>query len=310
MNRKLLTAALLAGVVCLNGCTSMSEYREKLKAYDDSISYAMNVTRQFWEPEFRDTPVPKGVNVSNSMLGWDVGLSTAAWLAGPRGLPGSFGLDLGMSILKDLGKEKPLDMQPHLMAYVNAAEFPKREDAEVEAVSQARQAVIKALPTLDLTPNDLHAAKPMKVEVLWVQNAYGTIGFENEALGCPKIATLDPNSTEDILRRRCWAEISIRHADDSDSPATSVPKWLKDGGRMAWPIALKSSIVFHIPEAAKDKVDEDKLFAATSRNLPENYWIYLQPKYKKELKGKTPPILLDNKGAHFYVVEKKGDEKK
>lgn len=305
MNRKLLTAALLAGVVCLNGCTSMSEYREKRKAYDDSISYAMNVTRQFWEPQFQDTSVPKGVNVSNSTLGWDVGMSTAAWLAGPRGLPGSFGVDLGMSILKDLGKEKPLDMQPHLMAYVDATKFPSRTDAEVEAVAQAREAVLKSLPSLNLTPSEKYCTPAKKFDVLWTHFAQGTIAFENEALGCPKVEKLDGTKSNELRAKRCWAKATVYCADESDIPATTIPKWMKDGGRTAWPMALKSSLVIYLPDTTKGKIDEEKFLVEIAKNLPDNYWLYVEPKYKAELKGRTPPVLLDNKGAHFFVVEKK-----
>ena len=307
MSIKSLTAAMLIGVVTLTGCTSMSEYRERLKQYNDSQSYAMNVTRQFWQPKFSDTPVPKGVFVSNSTLGRDVTLSTMSWLAGGSSLlPGGFGLDLGMAFISEMGKKTPPDMLPHILAYVDASKFPTRKEAELEAVRQVHSAVKKAL-----NDTGLSIAKdypPTHTEILWTDFNIAEIQFENEKLGCTPWRQISSEMRySERKTKACWVEISVRAIDEDDLPATTVPDWMATQG-IAWPIAEKAEVRWIIPETAN--VDKDALFAAAAKYLPDDYWFYLEPRKKKGQKKYSAPYLLNNKGAHFFVIEKDTGENK
>ena len=304
MSIKSLTAAMLIGVVTLTGCTSMSEYRERLKQYDATKSYAMNVTRQFWQPKFQDTPVPKGVFVSNSTLGRDVTLSTMSWLAGGSSLlPGGFGLDLGMAFISEMGKKTPPDMLSHILAYVDASKFPTRKEAELEAVNQVYLATQKGLKDLGFTISKL--VEPEHISFLWVNQSHAGVLFENEKLGCTPHAELGNNS--DALKEKgCWLGVAIDEMDEDDLPATKVPVWMASGGTTAWPMYEKARIMWTLSKAAK--VDLDTLYAATAKHLPDNYWLYVEPRKVEGKKGRTPPYLLDNKGTHFFVIEQETEK--
>ena len=300
MSIKSLTAAILIGVVTLTGCTSMSEYRERLKQYDDSQSYAMNVTRQFWEPKFSDTPVPKGVYVTNSTINRDVTLSTLAWATGPSSvLPGGFGLALGMDLMKNLGKETPLEMQPHVLMFVDAARFPVRKDAELEAVSQVYSAVRKALAEEKLAVSKPVAPHHMKI--LWKDIAYAGAVFENEKLGC-----LARSSVGKDEKKLCYVDIMFEEQDDGDYPATKVPSWMNPNGILGWPVFAKASVTWNLPDTAK--ITAQKLFETTAKHLPDGVWFYMQPRKEQGEKKYSAPYLLDNKGAHFFVIEEEAEK--
>lgn len=299
MNFKLPAGALLVCAALLSGCTSMAERRAQLKQYDDSLSYAMNVSRQFWRPQFKDTKVPEGKAVSNSTLGADVTLDAMSWLAGSRSLPGSFGLDLGMSILGDMAKEKPFDMQPHVLAYVDAARFPNRKDAELEAVAQVYAAVKKGLADTGFT-----IARSVEAEhasFLWTKSTYAGADFDNPKLGCQSREQLGDH--KNWKGKVCWVDVRFKEHDEDELPATDIPSWMKKGGSKAWPMSVDASVVWNLADDAK--IDAATLFAATAKYLPDNYWIYIEPQKIEGKKGYTPPYLIDNKGVHFYVTTEK-----
>lgn len=283
----------------LSGCMSMSEYRKQVKLYDDSKSYASNVVRQFWASELKDTAVPKGTVSSNSMLGFDVSMATLAELSGGTSIYGGVGLNLGMSLLRDMSKDPPVDMQPHLIAYVDADKFPNRSDAETEAVHQARQALIKGVQDLGLSPVEKWSPKPHERSLLWRNWVGSTLFFENEALGCPKISHIDdPYDRRLAPSGLCHAEIQVEHWSESKIKKTEIPSWMNNPGSLAWPIALKSSVVIKLP--ASTKLKDRQILIATAKHLPNNYWLYVQPKYNKEQKTVLAPLLLNNQGVHLF----------
>lgn len=297
MTKKTLCALLLAGVAVLSGCTSMAERRVQQKQYDDSLSYAMNVTRQFWQPRFKDTPAPRGVAVSDSTLGADIALSAISWASGPSLISGGFGLDLGMSILGDLSKDTPLDMQPHVLAFVDAAKFPDRKDAELEAVTQVYQAALKALKELNFVTDG--TVEPAHTKVLWQHHVYAGANFDNKDLGCMPRSAL-PNQ-DDWEGKVCWFDVRFRAQDDDDYPAAQIPTWMPNGGHMGWPMFEKATLVWNLSSSMK--VSKEKFFVTTAKYLPDGYWLYMEPKKAEGSKGYSAPFLLDNKGIHFFVIE-------
>lgn len=306
MRRPLPLLAVLLSSVVLSGCVSMEERIAKRQMYDDSLSYAMNVTRQFWTPRFKDTPVPKGVFVTNSTLGRDITLTTLSWATGPSSfLPGGFGLALGMDILGELGKETPPDMLPHVLAFVDASKFPTRKEAELEAVRQVHGAVKEALDDTKLTVAKDYP--PTQTEILWSDFTIAEIQFENEELGCTPWSQIDPEMRySERKTKACWVEISFPAIDEDDLPARTVPDWMATRGT-AWPIVEKAEVRWIIPETAK--IDRDVLFAAAAKYLPDDYWFYLEPRKKKGQKKYSAPYLLNNKGAHYFVVEQTEETK-
>ncbi len=304
MRRSLPLLAVLLTSVVLSGCVSMEERIAQRRMYDESLSYAMNITRQFWTPRFRDTPVPKGVFVTNSTLGRDITLTTLSWATGPSSfLPGGFGLALGMDILGELGKETPPDMLPHILAYVDTDRFPSRRDAELEAVTQVFNAVKKGLA--DTGFKIAKETQPMRQKVLWTEISTAAADIENEAQGCALWSQFAGN-TKGWRNKACGVGISIEQIDEDDLPAVKVPEWMANGGT-AWPIVEGARINWYIPEHAK--VDVDTLFAATAKHLPDNYWFYMEPRKKKGQKKRSAPYLLSNKGAHYFVEEQTEETK-
>lgn len=205
----------------------MEERIAQRRMYDESLSYAMNVTRQFWTPRFRDTPVPKGVFVTNSTLGRDITLTTLSWATGPSSfLPGGFGLALGMDILGELGKETPPDMLPHILAYVDTDRFPSRRDAELEAVTQVFNAVKKGLA--DTGFKIAKETQPMRQKVLWTEISTAAADIENEAQGCALWSQFAGN-TKGWRNKAYGVGISIEQIDEDDLPAVKVPEWIRLG---------------------------------------------------------------------------------
>ena len=305
-----LTALSLASLL-LSGCVVTEERLAKYLAYDESESYAMNVTSQFFLPRFKDTPVPKGVYVANGNLERDVALTTLANFAGSGTniFPGGFGVALGMDILGSLGEETPPDMLPHILAFVDATKFPTRKDAEMEATAQVYRAVRQALVDTGMTISQEN--RPVHGKSLWIEYSVAAAKFENEALGCkPWSQFPEKDSSMSTLRSNvCWVDVKVRAVDEDDSPARRSPDWI-DGGRMpsAWRIWDKAQVEWNLPEDAK--IDADTLYAAAAKYLPDNYWFYVEPRKKKGQKKRSAPYLLSNKGAHYFVVEQKEDPKK
>lgn len=283
----------------------MSEYQKQAKLYDETQSYALNVVRQFWATELKDTPAPKGTLTSNSMLGFDVSMATLSELTGGTSIYGGVGLNLGMSLLRDMSKEPPVDMQPHLIAYVDASKHPNRADAETEVAQRARQAVINGVKELGLTPVEKWSPKPHERTLLWRNWVSTTLYFENEALGCPKISHIDdPYDRRLAPAGLCYAEIQVEHWSESKLKQTEVPAWMSSPGSLAWPIALKSSLVIKLPSGTK--LDAKKVLIASAKHLPDNYWLYVQPQYNKEQKTVSAPLLLSNEGVHLFCHEAEG----
>ena len=305
-----LTALSLASLL-LSGCVVTEERLARYLAYDESKSYAMNVTSQFFRPRFKDTPVPKGVYVANGNLPRDMALTTLANFAGSGTniFPGGFGVALGMDILGSLGEETPPDMLPHILAFVDATKFPTRKDAEMEATAQVYRAVRQALVDTGMTISQEN--RPVHGKALWIEYSVAAAKFENEALGCkPWSQFPEKDSSMSTLRSNvCWVDVKVRAVDEDDSPARRSPDWI-DGGRMpsAWRIWDKAQVEWNLPEDAK--IDADTLFASAAKYLPDNYWFYVEPRKIKGKKGRTAPYLLSNKGAHYFVVEQTAENAK
>lgn len=310
MRRSLPLIAVLLASVVLTGCVVTEERLAKFLAYDETESYAMNVTRQFFGPRFKDTPVPKGVYVANGNLGRDMALTTLANFAGTGTsiFPGGFGMALGMDILGSLGEETPPDMLPHILAFVDATKFPTRKEAEMEATAQVYKAIRQALVDTGMTIHQEAGAGHR--EALWIEYSAAGISFENEALGCKPWSQFPEKETsyKTLKANVCWVDVNVRAIDEDDSPARRSPDWIA-GGRMpsAWRIWEKAQVEWNLPENAK--IDADTLFATAAKYLPDNYWFYMEPRKKKGQKKRSAPYLLSNKGAHYFVVEQKEEEK-
>lgn len=300
MLRSLPLLSLLLASIVLSGCVVTEERLAKFLAYDETKSYAMNVTRQFFGPRFKDTPVPKGVYVANGNLGRDMALTTLANFAGAGTsiFPGGFGMALGMDILGSLGEETPPDMLPHILAFVDATKFPTRREAELEAAKQVGLALRKGLE--DTGYKIVRETKPAHIDILWTGMSYAGFDFENEELGCASWSRFSPK--DEWEGKACAVGVSVRDIDEDDSPARRSPDWIA-GGRMpsAWRIWEKAQVDWHLSDNAT--FDADTLFAAAAKYLPDNYWFYMEPRKKKGQKKRSAPYLLSNKGAHYFVVE-------
>lgn len=288
----LLLAALLGAAALLSGCaSSFPKYAEKHQAYDERASFALNLVRQHYRTQLKDAPAQDIDN--NSTLISDVTLSTLAHLSGPRTYGGSFGLDIGMALLGELGRQKPVDLLPHLWGFVDATRFPNRWDAEYELARSVIAGVAEEAKKKGYVI-EMWDEKPL-VWKSWVVDV--TVwGFTilDEEWGCV--------NGED--GPACKVSVSIIHQDESDFPAVPTPAWIDPSERAAWRFPYKSEFEIEIEtDEAKKHFNANDMLREFAPGLPDLTYVYAPP-VKVDGKNWTLPVIVSNKEAHFFIAPK------
>lgn len=290
-----LTGVLLAGAVLLSGCstTSYTERMAEKAAYHSDESYALNVMRQMYPTQLKDAPNPGDLEAS-STLGTDVTLSTLTYLSGPRTFGGSFGLDLGFSLLSEFGKKKPADLKPHLFAFVPVSEAPTRADADkllATRIADAVEARAKALgfETIKWYKQAVHS------DFMWLDYWYNGVTLVKEDVGCFKTVTPEK------VNYGCAIVVNIPKVEEKDYPAVPNPAWIDPKQTVSWRYPGPAEVRLDLGGTAKETVDTRKIFMDLAPGLPDMTYLYIPPERVSAEEWKLP-FLLSNKGVHLFVA--------
>ena len=286
-------SALLASALLLSGCgTTYSEWMAEEAPYHPDESYALNLMRQMYSTQLKDAPNPGDLEAS-STLGTDVTLSTLTYLSGPRTFGGSFGLDLGFSLLAELGKEKPEDLKPHLFAFVPVSEAPTRLEADKLVAAKVIDAIEERAKTLGFETIKWYK-EPAKFHFLWVDATTQGVTIIKEDIGC--FRTKDPEGANG-----CSVSVWIPEISESDYPAVPNPSWLDPKETVSWRYPWQANLTMNLYDSAKEKVDGRKILTDLAPALPDLTFVYVPPE-EISLKEWKLPFLLSNKGVHLFVA--------
>lgn len=290
-----LTGVLLAGAVLLSGCstTSYTERMAEKAAYHSDESYALNVMRQMYPTQLKDAPNPGDLEAS-STLGTDVTLSTLTYLSGPRTFGGSFGLDLGFSLLAELGKETPPDLKPHLFAFVPVSEAPTRIEADKLLMTKIIDSIEKRAKELGFETIRWYN-RPAEFHFLWQDGLLHGITLIKEDIGCFR----SPNPKE--IADGCGISLWIPEIKESEYPAVPNPSWLDAKQTVSWRYPGPAEFKFVLDGSAKETVDARKVMTDLAPGLPDLTFVYVPPE-KVSAKEWKLPFLLSNKGVHLFVA--------
>lgn len=289
-----LTGVLLAGAVLLSGCsTTYNERMAEKAAYHPDESYALNVMRQMYDTQLKDAPNPSDLQASGN-LGTDVTLSTLAYLSGPRTLGGSFGADLGFSLLAELGKETPPDLKPHLFAFVPVSDAPTRIEAD-------KLLLTKLVDSLDKRAQELGFEtirwydRPASFHFMWMDATVHGISLIKEDIGC--FRSPDPEK----IPHGCGISLRIPQIKESEYPAVPNPAWIDAKQTVSWRYPGPAELKFVLDGSAKETVDARKILTDLAPGLTDLTFVYVPPE-KMSSKEWKMPFLLSNKGVHLFVT--------
>lgn len=290
-----LTGVLLAGAVLLSGCstTSYTERMAERAAYHPDESYALNVMRQMYYTQLKDAPNPGDLEAS-STLGTDVTLSTLTYLSGPRTFGGSFGLDLGFSLLADLGKDKPEDLKPHLFSFVPLSEAPTRLEADKLLINKVADSLEKRAKELGYETIKWYK-EPAKFDFMWQEALTQGVTIIKEDVGCYR------SSNPKEIPNGCSLYLWVPKIKESDFPAIPNPSWIDPKETVSWRYPGEAMIRFDLYGSAKETVDTRKILTDLAPGLPDLTFLYVPPEKVSGQEWKLP-FLLSNKGVHLFVA--------
>lgn len=294
MKLSITVGALLASAVLLAGCSTPYPERMAERAeYHPDESYALNVMRQMYSTQLKDAPNPGDLEAS-STLGTDVTLSTLTYLSGPRTFGGSFGLDLGFSLLSELGKKTPPDLKQHLFAFVPVSEASTRLEADKLLLTRLAASLEKRARELGFETITWYK-EPAKFHFLWVDATVQGISIIKEDVGCFR----SPNPKE--IPNGCSLYLWVPQIDESEYPAVPNPAWIDPKQTVSWRYPTDADIRFDLYGSAKETVDTRKILTDLAPGLPDLTYLYIPPK-KVSSKEWMLPFLLSNKGVHLFVA--------
>ncbi len=284
--------SLLGAAALLSGCASRwPDFAERNAPYDESQSYALNVMRQMYNTQLKDSPRPENLD-TGSTLGTDVTLSTLAYLSGPRTYGGSFGMDLGMSLLKEFGRKKPGDLQTHFFAMVPVSKAPTRKTANMVVLKSTFEGLEAQARKMGYEV--ISWGEPEAVNILFQTKFRGGMTIINDKVGCTRAKSADePNA--------CWIAIWIPEISEKEYLPLPTPVWIDPKGEDAWRYHHLVNFDFRVQEKAAPNVDVAKIMADLAPGLPDMVWVYMPPERTGD-DSWTAPYIASKKGIHLFIA--------
>ena len=304
--KNILTASLVCGLaIALSGCGSTKvQDKAQTRQYDITESRAKNIGEVFSIQAIKDTEIPEGVNVNDSvlingsinsgLLHWGSHFGTGA------GGFSSLGLGFGMAFIDSFLRGAPFEARDGYFGYVPMSRSTNNEKAATLFLDQFVNATLKASKELGIDKK--YEVSIEDAYLAFDSDSYAgkRIWFVNDKLGCPKYKE----------KQSCMIRVYVSFPETQTiiSPVIAgdemIPAWKMESIDVARASLGYDSLQLY---RGKDNVfpyDKHELYSVIAKHLPKYAYIYAAS-IKNDEGNRIPPVIYEKNKTLFFVKPKK-----